>query len=240
MALAAIRDITDRRRDRDELRRAVRRLQAATDVAIAVGRRDRPRARARGDRGARPRAGRGPGADHPAAGGGRARGRGATAAVAGGLDPDGRRSQDSRAWRPRSGCCSAGSPARTSAAKESGRALIAPASLPRRPARRGRRPRPGRRPGPLRRRAPAAAGGLRGQRRDGRRDRAVDGRGAAAEHDRRRGAGAEPLGSRAARRDAAGSGRAPHAALVGAAGGDRRGRCTRPAGRPSSRSTRRS
>ena len=37
MALAAIRDITDRRRDRDELRRAVRRLQAATDVAIAVG-----------------------------------------------------------------------------------------------------------------------------------------------------------------------------------------------------------
>jgi PAS domain S-box-containing protein len=37
MALAAIRDISDRRRDRDELRRAVRRLQAATDVAIAVG-----------------------------------------------------------------------------------------------------------------------------------------------------------------------------------------------------------
>jgi PAS domain S-box-containing protein len=37
MALAAIRDITDRRRDRDELRRAVRRLQATTDVAIAVG-----------------------------------------------------------------------------------------------------------------------------------------------------------------------------------------------------------
>ena len=36
MALAAIRDITDRRRDRDQLRRAVRRLQAATDVAIAV------------------------------------------------------------------------------------------------------------------------------------------------------------------------------------------------------------
>jgi two-component system, NarL family, sensor histidine kinase DevS len=37
MALAAIRDIADRRRDRDDLRRAVRRLQAATDVAIAVG-----------------------------------------------------------------------------------------------------------------------------------------------------------------------------------------------------------
>jgi PAS domain S-box-containing protein len=37
MALAAIRDITDRRRDRDDLRRAVRRLQAATDVALAVG-----------------------------------------------------------------------------------------------------------------------------------------------------------------------------------------------------------
>ena len=37
MALAAIRDITDRRRDRDDLRRAIRRLQAATDVAIAVG-----------------------------------------------------------------------------------------------------------------------------------------------------------------------------------------------------------
>jgi PAS domain S-box-containing protein len=37
MALAAIRDITDRRRDRDELRRAVRRLQAATDVALAIG-----------------------------------------------------------------------------------------------------------------------------------------------------------------------------------------------------------
>jgi PAS domain S-box-containing protein len=37
MALAAIRDITDRRRDRDELRRAVRRLQAATEVAVAVG-----------------------------------------------------------------------------------------------------------------------------------------------------------------------------------------------------------
>src|SRR3954451_12636965 len=37
MALAAIRDITEQRRDRDELRRAVRRLQAATDVAIAVG-----------------------------------------------------------------------------------------------------------------------------------------------------------------------------------------------------------
>jgi PAS domain S-box-containing protein len=37
MALAAIRDITERRRDRDDLRRAVRRLQAATDVAIAVG-----------------------------------------------------------------------------------------------------------------------------------------------------------------------------------------------------------
>jgi PAS domain S-box-containing protein len=37
MALAAIRDITDRRRDRDDLRRAVRRLQAATEVAMAVG-----------------------------------------------------------------------------------------------------------------------------------------------------------------------------------------------------------
>jgi two-component system, NarL family, sensor histidine kinase DevS len=37
MALAAIRDITDRRRDRDDLRRAVRRLQAATEVAIAIG-----------------------------------------------------------------------------------------------------------------------------------------------------------------------------------------------------------
>ena len=37
MALAAIRDITDRRRDRDEMRRAVRRLQAATDVALALG-----------------------------------------------------------------------------------------------------------------------------------------------------------------------------------------------------------
>ena len=37
MALAAIRDITERRRDRDDLRRAVRRLQAATDVALAVG-----------------------------------------------------------------------------------------------------------------------------------------------------------------------------------------------------------
>jgi two-component system, NarL family, sensor histidine kinase DevS len=37
MALAAIRDITDRRRDRDDLRRAVRRLQAATDVAISIG-----------------------------------------------------------------------------------------------------------------------------------------------------------------------------------------------------------
>jgi len=37
LALAAIRDITDRRRDRDDLRRAVRRLQAATEVAMAVG-----------------------------------------------------------------------------------------------------------------------------------------------------------------------------------------------------------
>jgi PAS domain S-box-containing protein len=37
MALAAIRDITDRRRDRDDLRRAVRRLQAAAEVAMAVG-----------------------------------------------------------------------------------------------------------------------------------------------------------------------------------------------------------
>src|SRR5262245_20188806 len=37
MALAAIRDITDRRRDRDDLRRAVKRLQAAAEVAIAVG-----------------------------------------------------------------------------------------------------------------------------------------------------------------------------------------------------------
>src|SRR3954471_2016533 len=37
MALAAIRDITERRRDRDDLRRAVKRLQAATEVAIAVG-----------------------------------------------------------------------------------------------------------------------------------------------------------------------------------------------------------
>src|SRR5262245_9011030 len=37
MALATIRDITDHRRDRDDLRRAVRRLQAATEVAIAVG-----------------------------------------------------------------------------------------------------------------------------------------------------------------------------------------------------------
>ncbi len=37
MALAAIRDITEQRRARDELRRAVRRLQAATDVALAVG-----------------------------------------------------------------------------------------------------------------------------------------------------------------------------------------------------------
>jgi len=37
VALAAIRDITDRRRDRDDMRRAVKRLQAATEVAIAVG-----------------------------------------------------------------------------------------------------------------------------------------------------------------------------------------------------------
>jgi two-component system, NarL family, sensor histidine kinase DevS len=37
LALAAIRDVTDRKRDRDELRRAVRRLQAAADVAIAAG-----------------------------------------------------------------------------------------------------------------------------------------------------------------------------------------------------------
>jgi PAS domain S-box-containing protein len=37
MALAAIRDITDRRRVRDDMRRAVKRLQAATEVAIAVG-----------------------------------------------------------------------------------------------------------------------------------------------------------------------------------------------------------
>jgi signal transduction histidine kinase/PAS domain-containing protein len=37
VALAAIRDITERRRDREDLRRAVRRLQAATEVAIAVG-----------------------------------------------------------------------------------------------------------------------------------------------------------------------------------------------------------
>jgi PAS domain S-box-containing protein len=37
MALAAIRDITARRRDRDDLRRAVKRLQAATEVAIAIG-----------------------------------------------------------------------------------------------------------------------------------------------------------------------------------------------------------
>jgi two-component system, NarL family, sensor histidine kinase DevS len=37
MALAAIRDITGQRRDRDDLRRAVKRLQAATEVAIAVG-----------------------------------------------------------------------------------------------------------------------------------------------------------------------------------------------------------
>jgi PAS domain S-box-containing protein len=37
MALAAIRDVTDRRRDQEELRRAIRRLQAATDVALAVG-----------------------------------------------------------------------------------------------------------------------------------------------------------------------------------------------------------
>jgi signal transduction histidine kinase len=37
LALAAIRDITERRRDRDDMRRAVRRLQAATEVAIAVG-----------------------------------------------------------------------------------------------------------------------------------------------------------------------------------------------------------
>jgi len=36
LALAAIRDITDRRRDRDELRRAVRRLQAATEVGLAA------------------------------------------------------------------------------------------------------------------------------------------------------------------------------------------------------------
>src|SRR5215470_2886468 len=37
MALAAIRDISDRRRDQDDLRRAVRRLQAAADVALAIG-----------------------------------------------------------------------------------------------------------------------------------------------------------------------------------------------------------
>jgi signal transduction histidine kinase/PAS domain-containing protein len=37
ISLAAIRDITHRRQDRDDLRRAVRRLQAATEVAIAVG-----------------------------------------------------------------------------------------------------------------------------------------------------------------------------------------------------------
>ncbi len=37
LALAAIRDISDRRRDRDDLRRAIRRLQAATEVALAVG-----------------------------------------------------------------------------------------------------------------------------------------------------------------------------------------------------------
>jgi two-component system, NarL family, sensor histidine kinase DevS len=37
MALAAIRDVTDRRRDQDELERAVKRLQAAADIAIAIG-----------------------------------------------------------------------------------------------------------------------------------------------------------------------------------------------------------
>jgi len=37
MSLAAIRDTSEQRRDRDELRRAVKRLQAATDVALALG-----------------------------------------------------------------------------------------------------------------------------------------------------------------------------------------------------------
>ncbi|MGH2955757.1 MAG: PAS domain S-box protein [Solirubrobacterales bacterium] len=37
LALAAVRDITERRRSQDELTRTVRRLQAAADVALAVG-----------------------------------------------------------------------------------------------------------------------------------------------------------------------------------------------------------
>ena len=37
MSLAAIRETPEQRRDRDDLRRAIRRLQAATDVALAVG-----------------------------------------------------------------------------------------------------------------------------------------------------------------------------------------------------------
>ena len=146
MALAAIRDITDRRRDRDELRRAVRRLQAATDVAIAVGgetdldrvleaivERGRALVEARaliimlkeGDELVV----------------------GATAAIAGGLDPKVSELKIPGIRGLGAACCSGRftGPDLGSQGERTG-AARAP-SLPRRPARRGRGPRPDRRAG---------------------------------------------------------------------------------------------
>ena len=190
MALAAIRDITDRRRDRDELRRAVRRLQAATDVAIAVGgETDLSRVlEAIVERG---RTGRGQaliillreGDELVVA---------ATAAVPGGLDPEvGKltfRAQEASEAILLGKFTGVDLGARESGSASSHR--FSSGAL----ARRGRRARPGRRAGPLRRRAPAAARGVRGQRGHRRGDGEIDGGGASSEHDRRRRAGARPLG----------------------------------------------
>ena len=137
MALAAIRDITDRRRDRDDLRRAVRRLQAATDVAIAVGGEtdlDRvldaivERGRALVEARALIIMLR-EGEDLVVA---------ATAAVADGLDPkvtEHRISADEASEQVLLGRFTGAD----LGAEESGRTLLAPPALPRRPARRGRR-----------------------------------------------------------------------------------------------------
>ena len=90
-----------------------------------------------------------------------------------------------------------------------------PADVPRTLRRRARRLRPRRRRRRVRPRARAAAQRVRRQRRDRRGDRAP-GRGAApAPEHRGLRAGAPPLGARAARRDAAGAGRAARGPLVG-------------------------
>ncbi len=114
------------------------------------------------------------------------------------------------------------------------------APLPQPDVRRPARRRPARGRSALQRRGPAAARGLRGERRHGGRERDLRRRGAAPAAPRRRRGRAPALGPRAPRRDAAEPRGAPDPALHGAQGGRSPRRSTRPSASRSASSRRRS